>query len=134
MEKSLVILKPDGVEKKVLGNVISRIEKAGLDIKKLKMLKISKDLATRHYAEHVGREYFKRLIDYITGGRSVVMLVEGQDAISKLRKLMGPTDSKKAGKGTIRGDFGTDITINIIHGSDSPESAEREIDLFFNEV
>lgn len=133
MEKSLVIVKPDGIEKKVLGNIISRIEKEGLEIVKLRMLNMSKDLATRHYKDHVGMDYFKRLINYITRGRSVVMVIEGKDAIKKLRDLMGPTDSTKAEKGTIRGDFGSDITINIIHGSDCPESAAREIDLFFND-
>jgi len=131
MEKSLVIIKPDGVEKKVIGKIISRIEAEGLDIEKLKMIKISRDIAYRHYHEHKDKSFFNALIAYITSGPSVVMIVSGRDAITRMRNLMGSTDSKKAEKGTIRGDFGVDITTNVIHGSDSAESARREIDLFF---
>ncbi len=131
MEKSLVIIKPDGVEKKVIGKIISRIEAEGLDIEKLKMIKISRDIAYRHYHEHKDKSFFNALIAYITSGPSVVMIVSGRDAITRMRNLMGSTDSKKAEKGTIRGDFGVDITTNVIHGSDSTESARREIDLFF---
>jgi len=131
MEKSLVIIKPDGVEKKVIGKIISRIEAEGLDIEEIKMIKISRDIASRHYHEHKDKSFFNSLIEYITSGPSVVMIISGRDAITRMRNLMGPTDSKKAGKGTIRGDFGVDITTNVIHGSDSAESARREIDLFF---
>jgi len=134
IEKSLIIVKPDGVEKKVLGEIISRIEDDGLVITGLKMVRISEELAKKHYKDHIGKPYFERLLGYITRGNSVVMVVEGEDAIKKLRKLMGQTDSTKAKKGTIRGDFGTDITINIIHGSDCPQSAKREIELFFDNI
>ncbi len=130
-EKSLVIIKPDGVKKKVIGEIISRIEKEDLAIEKLKMIKIGRDIARRHYREHKNKSFFDMLIEYITSGPSVVMVVSGTDAITRIRKLMGPTDSKKAEKGTIRGDFGVDITANVIHGSDSIESAGREIELFF---
>ncbi len=130
-EKSLVIIKPDGVKKKVIGEIISRIEKEDFDIEKLKMIKISRNIARRHYREHENKSFFDILVEYITSGPSVVMVVSGTDAIVRIRKLMGPTDSKKAEKGTIRGDFGVDITTNVIHGSDSIESAGREIELFF---
>lgn len=130
-EKSLIIIKPDGVKKKIVGEIISRLEKEDLTIEKLKMVRISRELACRHYREHKDKNFFNMLIDYITSGPSVIMVVSGEDAISRIRKLMGPTDSGKAKEGTIRGDFGVDITINVIHGSDSQESARREIELFF---
>lgn len=132
VEKSLVIIKPDAVRKKIVGEIISRIEREDLIIERLEMIKISGELACEHYCEHKGKDFFERLIEYITSDRVVVMIVSGEDAIQKVRALMGPTDPKKAERGTIRGDFGTDITVNVIHGSDSKESAEREIRLFFN--
>ena len=131
MEKSLVIIKPDGVKKKKIGVILSRLECEGLTIEKLKMIKIDRDLACKHYRDHKSKEFFNMLIGYITSGPSVAVVVSGRDAITRIRKLMGPTDSKKAKKGTIRGDFGIDITTNVIHGSDSMESARREIKLFF---
>jgi nucleoside-diphosphate kinase len=132
MEKSLVIIKPDAVRGKNVGEIISRIEKENLTIEKLKMANISRELAHKHYYEHKDKSFFEKLIKYITSGSAVIMVVSGENAIEKVRNLMGPTDSKKAKKGTIRGDFGTDITVNAIHGSDSPESSEREIRLFFD--
>lgn len=131
IEKSLIIIKPDGVKKKVVGEIISRFEKENLTIEKLKMEKISRELACRHYHEHRSKDFFDILIDYITSGPSVIMVLSGENAIFRIRKLMGPTDSRKAVRGTIRGDFGVDVTVNVIHGSDSPESAGREIELFF---
>ncbi len=131
IEKSLVIIKPDGVKKKIVGEIISCFEKENLAIEKIKILKISRELAFRHYREHKDKKFFNILIDFITSGPSVIMVLSGENAISRIRRLMGPTDSRKAGKGTIRGDFGVDITVNVIHGSDSPESAKREIELFF---
>lgn len=131
IEKSLIIIKPDGVKKKVVGEIISRFEKENLTIEKLKMEKISRELACRHYHEHRSKDFFDILIDYITSGPSVIMVLSGENAIFRIRKLMGPTDSRKAARGTIRGDFGADVTVNVIHGSDSPESAGREIELFF---
>lgn len=132
MEKSLIIIKPDGVKKRIIGEIISRFEKEGLVIEKLKMIKISRDLAGRHYSEHKDKEFFNTLIDYITSGPVVVMVINGDNAINKARELMGPTDSRIAEEGTIRGDYGEGITVNVIHGSDSRDSAEREIKLFFN--
>ncbi|MCG9478639.1 MAG: nucleoside-diphosphate kinase [Actinomycetia bacterium] len=130
-EKTLIIIKPDAVRKKLIGEIISRFEKAGFLIEKLKMMEVEKKLACSHYAEHEGRPYFDRLINYVTSYKCVVMVVSRVDAIVRARKLMGCTDSTKAEKGTIRGDYGEDVTINVIHGSDSVKSAEREIKLFF---
>jgi len=130
-EKSLIIIKPDGLQKRVVGKIISRFEDAGLDIERMKMMKIDKELATKHYKAHANRDFFQRLLKYICSGSVIVMVVIGTHAISSSRELMGPTDSKVAPEGTIRGDFGEDTTINVIHGSDSPEDARREIELFF---
>ncbi len=132
LERSLIIIKPDGVKKKIIGEIISRFEKEGLIIEKLKMIKISRKLAQRHYNEHKDKKFFNILIEYITSGPVVVMVISGDNAITRARELMGPTDSRIAREGTIRGDFGDDITANVIHGSDSQKSAEREIKLFFN--
>jgi len=131
IEKSLVIIKPDGVKKKIVGEIISRLEKENFKIEKLKMAKISRELACKHCYEHKDKDFFDPLIDYITSGPSVIMVVSGENSIYRIRELMGPTDSRKAKKGTIRGDYGVDVTVNVIHGSDSPESAKREIELFF---
>lgn len=131
MEKSLIIIKPDGVRDRVMGKIISRFEDAGFTIEKMKMIKIDEELAKSHYRDHVKKDFFGSLLRYITSGPAIVMVVSGEKAIDRARSLMGPTDSRKAPEGTIRGDFGKDVTINVIHGSDSPESAEREIELFF---
>ena len=127
MEKSLIIIKPDGVKKRIIGEIISRFEKEDLIIEKLKMIKISRNLAEKHYNEHKDKEFFNMLIDYITSGPVVIMVISGYNAVNRARELMGPTDSRIAKKGTIRGDFGDDITANVIHGSDSRENARREI-------
>ncbi len=132
MERSLIIIKPDGVKKRIIGEIISRFEKKGLVIEKLKMMKISRELAGRHYNEHKDKKFYNMLIEYITSGPAVVMVIAGNNAIARARDLMGDTDSKKAKEGTIRGDFGVDITVNVIHGSDSERSAVREIELFFH--
>jgi nucleoside-diphosphate kinase len=125
MKKSLVIIKPDGIGKKIVGEIISRFENENLYISRLKMIHIDRELACMHYCDHKGKPFFERLINYITADSSVVMVLEGEDAVNKVRSIM------KAISGTIRADFGTDITINVVHGSDSAESAEREIRLFF---
>lgn len=130
-EKSLIIIKPDGVEKKVIGKIISRFEEGGLEIERIRVLHIDKNIALAHYKEHVDKPYFPKLLKYMTSGPSIVMVVKGENAVAKSRELMGCTDPQKADKGTIRGDFGTDITINVVHGSDSERSAEREINIFF---
>ena len=131
VEKSLIIIKPDGVQNRVTGKIISRFEEAGLDIERLKMIRIDEDLAIKHYKDHIEKDFFKPLLKYICSGPVIVMVISGPEAIKESRMIMGPTDSRKAPEGTIRGDFGKDITINVIHGSDSPESADREIKLFF---
>ena len=133
MEKSLVIIKPDGVSKKVVGKIITYFENQDLNIEKLKMMKISRELACKHYHEHRDKDFFKQLLEYITSGNVAVMVISGYNTIKKIRDIMGPTDPKKAKTGTIRGDYGTDITVNVVHGSDSKESAAREIKLFFCE-
>ncbi|HEY4663330.1 MAG TPA: nucleoside-diphosphate kinase [Candidatus Humimicrobiaceae bacterium] len=133
LERSLIIVKPDGVEKKVIGEIISRFEKEDLNIEKLKMLRIDRELAHKHYQDHKDKSFFDILIEYITSGPVVAMVISGKNAITRVRELMGPTDPRKAKRGTIRGDFGGDITVNVIHGSDSRENARREIELFFGQ-
>ncbi len=133
IEKSLIIIKPDGVRKRVTGKIISRFEDAGLEIERIKMISIDEELACEHYKEHRKKSFFGSLLKYICSGPVIIMVVRGPEAILKSRELMGPTDSRKAPSGTIRGDFGEDITVNVIHGSDSPRSAEREIRLFFGD-
>lgn len=131
IERSLIIVKPDGVKKKVIGEIISRFEKEDLNIEKLKMLRIDRELALKHYQDHKDKSFFDILIEYITSGPVVAMVISGNNAIRRVREIMGPTDPEKAERGTIRGDFGEDITVNVIHGSDSRENARREIELFF---
>ncbi len=132
-QKTLVIIKPDGIQKNIIGEIISRIEKKGLKILNMKMMKLSRELAEKHYEEHRNKPFFKSLVNFITSAPIIVMIVEGKDVISIFRSMMGPTDPKNAAPGTIRGDYGTDVERNIIHGSDSIESAKREVDLFFPE-
>ena len=125
------MIKPDGVQRGLIGEIISRLERKGLKIVAMKMLSVSKDLAERHYAEHREKPFFQSLVDYITSGPVVAMVVEGKNAVKVVRTLVGATNPQEALPGTIRGDFGMDIGRNVIHASDSLESAEREISLFF---
>jgi len=131
MEKTLVLVKPDGVNKGVCGEIIGRFEKRGLKIAGLKMLRLSRDLAQRHYGEHEGKSFFNGLVDFITSGPLVAMIVQGENAVPVVRAMMGATNPVDAAPGTIRGDFALTIGSNIIHGSDSAASAEREISIFF---
>ena len=134
VERTLVIIKPDAVVRGLIGEITSRFEKKGLKIVGMKMIHIDRELAERHYEEHKGKPFFNALIDYITKAPSVVMVVEGRYAISVVRKMAGATDPKDAEPGTIRGDLGLDVgdaIYNVVHASDSPESAEREINLYF---
>ena len=131
MERTYLMIKPDGVQRGLIGEIISRFEKKGLKIVGLKMLKISREMAERHYAEHRGKPFFGPLVDYITSGPVVAMVVEGKDAISTAREMMGATNPLKAAPGTIRATYGMDVGRNIIHGSDSKASADREISIFF---
>ena len=133
-QRTLVLVKPDGVRRKLVGEVVRRLEQKTLDIVAMRMLTIDAELATEHYAEHVEKPFFGELLEFITSGPVVAMAVEGDDAIAVVRQMMGTTDPKKAAQGTIRGDFGLITTENLVHGSDSPESAERELKLFFPDL
>ncbi|MDF9409231.1 nucleoside-diphosphate kinase [Pelotomaculum isophthalicicum JI] len=133
MERTYLMVKPDGVQRNLAGEIISRFEKRGFKIIGLKMFKITRDLAEKHYGEHVGKPFFEPLVDFITSGPVVAMVIEGKNAISAAREMMGATDPLKAAPGTIRNSFGIDMGRNVIHGSDSPASAAREIGLFFKE-
>ncbi|NLC11428.1 MAG: nucleoside-diphosphate kinase [Firmicutes bacterium] len=132
MERTFVMLKPDAVQRNLVGELISRLEKKGLKICALKMLSISRELAERHYEEHKEKPFFQELVSFITSGPVVAMVCEGQNAFEIVRKLMGATDPLKAEPGTIRGDYAIYMGNNIIHGSDSYKSAEKEINLFFD--
>jgi nucleoside-diphosphate kinase len=132
MEKTLVLLKPDAVQRRLVGEIISRIERKGLKIAGMKLMQVSQTLAERHYAEHREKPFFAELVSFITSGPLVAMVVEGDAAIAVVRRLMGKTNPKDADPGTIRGDLGISVTKNLIHGSDSPETAAREIPLFFS--
>ena len=131
-ERSLSIVKPDAVARGATGEILARFEKAGLRIVALKKLRLSQQQAEGFYAVHRERPFFKDLVAFMTSGPVVVSVLEGEGAIARNRELMGPTDAKKAAKGTIRGDFGTDIERNAVHGSDAPETARIEIAYFFN--
>jgi nucleoside-diphosphate kinase len=130
-QKTLVIVKPDGVERGLIGEVIRRIEAKGHRIVEMKMFRMEDDLARRHYDEHTDKPFFSELVSFITSGPVVAMVVEGEDAVAGLRQIMGATNPLEAVAGSIRGDFATEITRNIVHGSDAEESARREIELFF---
>jgi nucleoside-diphosphate kinase len=133
MERTYLMVKPDGVQRGLASEIISRFEKKGFKIIGLKMLQISRETAEKHYGEHVGKPFFAGLVDFITSGPVVAMVLEGSGVISAAREMMGATNPLKAAPGTIRGSYGIDTGRNIIHGSDSPESAAREISLFFRE-
>jgi nucleoside-diphosphate kinase len=132
-ESTLLIIKPDAVRRGLVGEILSRLERKGLRIEDLRMIRIDRDLADRHYAEHREKPFFGELVDFITSGEVIVAKVTGRDAVSVMRAIMGATDPSKAEPGTIRGDFGTVITENLVHGSDSGASAARELALFFPE-
>jgi nucleoside-diphosphate kinase len=130
-ERTLVLIKPDGVRRGLVGEVIARIERKGLVIRDLHMRTLDTQTAQEHYAEHTDKPFFGELVTFITSGPLVAMAVEGADAVKAVRALMGATNPIDAAPGSIRGDFATVITENIVHGSDSPASAERELKLFF---
>lgn len=132
MERTLSIIKPDGVKKNIIGEVISRFEKRGLRIAALKKISLSKEEAKAFYIVHKDRPFYESLTDFMSEGPVVVMVIEGDNAISRVREIMGATNPKEAAPGTIRADFATDIERNIVHGSDSPASAAFEIPFFFS--
>lgn len=131
MERTYLMVKPDGVQRGLVGPIISRFEQKGYKIVGLKMMQISRELAEKHYGEHVGKPFFAGLVNFITSGPVVAMVLEGKDVVATAREMMGATNPLKAAPGTIRGSFGVDVGRNVIHGSDSPASANREIALFF---
>lgn len=133
MERTLIIIKPDAMERGLLGDILSRFERRGLKTVALKMMRIDEALAKRHYGEHEGKPFFPGLISYITSAPVVVAVLEGPRAIEVARQTMGATDPAKAAPGTIRADLGLEVGRNLVHGSDGPETAAREIALFFDE-
>jgi len=132
MERSLVLIKPDGVQRLLVGEVISRLERKGLRLLGMKLMLVPEPLAREHYRQHEGKGFFEGLISYITSSPVVAMVWEGPGAIGVIRDLTGATDPAKAQPGTIRGDYGLDVSFNMVHASDSPESALREVSLFFS--
>lgn len=128
------MIKPDGVAKGLVEEIVRRIQAAGLRIVSKRRMKLNRELAEELYSIHRGKPFFERLVEHVLSGEVVAMVVEGDGAIARMRELMGATDPAKAARGTIRGDFASGITENIIHGADSPESAEREIPIFFKEL
>jgi nucleoside-diphosphate kinase len=133
LERTLILVKPDGVQRGLIGPIITRFEQRGLRLAALKLMQMSEALAARHYAEHEGKPFYPPLIDYITSGPVVAMVWEGPGAIALARTMMGATRPPEAAPGTIRGDFAQETGRNIVHGSDGQESAAREIGLFFSE-
>ena len=131
MEKTLVLLKPDAVQRGLAGDLISRLEAKGLKLAAMKLMAVDRDLAHRHYGEHAGKPFFDGLVDFITSSPVVAIVAEGENAVEAVRRLMGATSPLEAAPGTIRGDLAMSIGMNLVHGSDSLESAAREIDLFF---
>jgi nucleoside diphosphate kinase len=134
IEETLVLVKPDGVKKHICGEIIARFERKGLSIKAIKMIQVPVELAKKHYAEHEGKGFFKDLIDFITSGPVLAMVIEGENAVAAVRQINGATDPLKAVPGSIRGDFATSIDENVVHASDAPETAAREIGLWFPEL
>jgi len=132
MESTLLIIKPDGVRRGLTGEILTRVERKGLRIEEMRLDRIDRALAERHYEEHHEKPFFGELVEFITSGDVVLAKLSGRDAVAVLRALIGATDPAKAAPGTIRGDFGIEITENLVHGSDSTESAERELALFFD--
>lgn len=133
MERSLVLIKPDAMQRGLTGTIISRLEKVGVKLVAIKMLHMDKALAQRHYDIHKDKPFFDNLVNYITSAPIIAIIFEGEKAVEVIRKAMGATDPAKAETGTIRGDFGVNIEQNSVHGSDSTETATREIELFFSE-
>jgi nucleoside-diphosphate kinase len=131
MEKSLIILKPDAVQRGLIGPILTRLEQRGLKFSGLKLMQISQELASKHYSVHQGKPFYNSLVEYITASPVVVLAVQGNDVIKIVRSTVGATKPAEASPGTIRGDFGLEIGRNLIHASDSPENGETEVSLFF---
>lgn len=131
MERTLVLLKPDCVQRRLMGRVLTRFEDKGLNIIAMKMMRITPELSRRHYAEHVNKPFYPALESFITGGPLVAMVVQGLEAIRVVRDMLGATNGLKAAAGTIRGDFSSSRQMNLVHASDGPEAAQREIEIYF---
>ena len=129
--RTFFMIKPDGVQINLVGEIISRVEAKGFSITKIKMMTISKELAEQHYGEHKDKPFFNDLVSFITSGPVVAMQVEGENVVLQIRNLMGATNPSESTPGSIRGDLATELDKNVVHGSDSDESAERELELFF---
>ena len=134
MDRTLILVKPDAFARNLTGEIIARFERKGLRLAALKHMTMSHDLAERHYAEHVGKPFFEELVTFITSGPLVAMVLEGEQAVEAARQVIGATDPLKANTGSIRGDYAVAVGQNMVHGSDSPESAVREVSLFFAEL
>ena len=134
MERTLILIKPDALQRGLAGEIISRLERRGLKFAGMRLMQLDDALARRHYAEHEGKPFLESLVSFITSGPLIAAVLEGPDAIAAARSMMGATDPQQAAPGTIRGDLALYVQYNLIHGSDSPESAQREIALFFNET
>ena len=133
MERTLVLIKPDAVQRGLIGESTSRLENKGLKISGMKLMKVSEELAGRHYGEHVGKPFFDALVNFITSSPIVALAIDGDNAVAVVRNVMGATNPQDAAYGSIRGDLGLSIGMNLIHGSDSPTSSERELALYFDE-
>jgi nucleoside-diphosphate kinase len=134
MERTLILVKPDAFERRLTGEVIARFERKGLSLVALKQLTADEAIANEHYAEHAEKPFFGELVEFITGGPLVAMVLEGPNAIKAARQVIGATDPVEADAGSIRGEYGTEVTVTLVHGSDSPESAERETGIWFPEL
>jgi nucleoside-diphosphate kinase len=134
MDRTLILVKPDAFARSLTGEVIARFERKGLRIAALKHMRVERDLAERHYAEHAEKPFFGDLVDFITGGPLVAMVLEGYEAVPAARQVIGATNPLEASPGSIRGDYALEVQTNLVHGSDSAESAEREVGLFFPEL
>jgi len=130
-ERSLILVKPDGVQRRLIGTIITRIENRGLKIVGMKMLQVTPELAKQHYAEHVEKPFYPLLEEFITAAPVVALAVEGPEAISVMRGMMGSTNGRESAPGTIRGDYGVSRQMNLIHGSDGPDAASRELEIYF---
>ena len=134
MDRTLILIKPDAFARNLSGEIIARFERKGLRIAALKQMTVTEDLAKQHYGEHEGKPFFGELVDFITSGPLVAMVLEGQDAVRAARQVIGATNPLEAAPGSIRGDFAVAVGENMVHGSDSPESAAREVKLFFGDL
>jgi nucleoside-diphosphate kinase len=132
MERTLILLKPDAVERQLVGTILSRFEQKGLKIIAVRMLQFTPELARKHYADHIGKPFYPGLEAYITSGSVVAAILEGMEAIAVVRRMIGPTNGIEAPSGTIRGDFALSSQCNLVHASDSPAAAEREMSIFFD--